>query len=183
MVILMKKLFILLTLSLFLFSGCMTTKRIQRHCDEFLQVCGTEVRREIHYRDTIIALPPIPARLPKSDINIVNQLVVRDGAVNMEKITKRDGLISTSVEIIDGRLVVDSWLNDSTILVQPEPVTIPDAIKQESVEIQVPVKYIPKLYKYSFWILLAEILVLIGVLVKKIGPSNILKYITKIFAR
>ena len=160
---------ILIIAVIFSLSSCMTVKRIQRNCEAFSKICTVNTWHDIQYRDTIIYLDPIQAKLPVSDINISMQLIVKDGqVVNIESITKTQGLITTEVWIKDGKLTINSSLNDSTILIRPDPVVIHDAIVDETTGQTIKIKFIPKTYRWSFWILITEILIGILILVKKL---------------
>lgn len=171
MAIHMKKIIFFLLVSI-LASGCMTVKRIQRNCDAFAKICAVDVQHEIRYRDTIIYLDPIAVRLPESDVNITSILQVKSGMLNLKKITKKQGLITIEVSIVNNELQVNAYLNDSTILAHPDPVRIDDAIKTEQLTRTIPVKYIPKAYKFAFWIVLIEVIILIlYFFLKKSGKS------------
>ena len=147
-------------------SSCMTVKRIQRNCEAFSKICAVDTWHDIQYRDTIIYLDPIEASLPISDINISMQLVVDNGKViDIKKTIKTQGLITTEVSVKEGKLIVNSFLNDSTILIKPDPVIIHGAIVNETTGQTIRIKFIPKVYKWSFWILIGEIF--IGILIIK----------------
>jgi hypothetical protein len=153
----------------FLLSSCMTVRRIQRNCEEFSKICTVNTWHDIQYRDTIIYLDPIEAKLPISDINISMQLTVKDGrVVNIENVKKTQGLITTDAWIEDGVLTINSFLNDSTILIKPDPVIIHDAIVNEITGQTIKIKFIPKTYKWSFWIVIIEIFIGVLILVKKL---------------
>lgn len=172
-----KLLIIILSL---LLSSCMTVKRIQRNCEAFSKVCAVDTWHDVQYRDTIIYLNPIPAKLPVSDINILMQLMVENGkVVNIDKITKTQGLITTEALVKDGMVTINSFLNDSTILIKPDPIIIHDAIKEETTGQTIKVKFIPKAYKWSFWILLSEVIIILVFVIGKFSPVSIIKKILK----
>ena len=122
----------------------------------------TQTKTEIIYRDTVVELPPIEAKLPPSFVEITTKLKVIDGKINLPKQVKKDGIITTELWIVDGEAHSRSYLNDSTLLVKPGPVVLKEAIREEkttSTSVLPPEKYVPKFYK----ILLAkDILVLLA---------------------
>lgn len=164
---------LVMMLMLFTATSCMTVKRIQRNCDVFAKICAVDVLHEVRYRDTIIYLNPIQARLPVSDIKIVMQLEIEAGeVVDVSKVVKTSGLITAEAWVENGKLHVNSYLNDSTILVKPDPVVIKDAIKTEQLTRTVPVRYIPAAYRFAFWFIITEILILMAyLLLKKTGKG------------
>ncbi len=157
--------------------GCMTVNRIKRNCDKFAQICVTSSTTEVHYRDTIIRLAPIQARLPESNIIISSTLRVINGIVDMPKTIEKNGLITTEVSITNNQLFIRSYLNDSTIMVKPEPVVIHDAIRDEKNTNYItlpPERYIPGIFKITFWIVVIELAaVVILFLLSKSTPLSI----------
>lgn len=154
-------------------SSCMTVGRIQRNCDQFVKVCGTETKIETKYRDTLIYLDPIPVRLPVSDVHVSLSLQVIKGKVNLPIHSTIHGLITTEVSVVDNELIVHAYLNDSTILVKPDPVTIKDAIREEDKSTVVPVKYIPGFYQFTFWLVTTQALIGVFLLVSIIRRQGI----------
>lgn len=161
--------------SLFLLSSCMTTGRIARNCDKFSKVCALPVQTFVEYRDTVITLDPIPVQLPQSDINVSLSIMQKDGKLSLPRQQFRQGLIQLDVEVKDGQLLVNAALTDSTILVKPDPVVIHDAIKEEQQTKIIREKYTPKTYRFAFWIVLAEIAVLLFVAAQKITKLNFIQ--------
>ncbi|MGQ7868683.1 hypothetical protein [Sunxiuqinia sp. sy24] len=167
-------------------SSCMTAGRIQRNCDKFVQVCGTETKTEIRFRDTLVYLDPIPVRLPVSDIHVSLSLRVIDGKVNLPMQSTIHGLITTDVSIVDNELVVHAYLNDSTILAKPKPVLIKDGIREEEKSTVVPVKHIPGFYKFTFWLFVAQALAALFFLIsslRRIGIKSILQPVLSLFSK
>lgn len=163
--------FLFAILCLVWLSSCMTVDRIQRNCDKFAQICVTNSSNEIQYRDTIIRLAPLKARLPESNIIISSTLKVVSGRVNMPKVIEKNGLITTEVSIIDNQLFIRSFLNDSTILVKPEPIVIHGTIRDEKTTKYItlaPERYIPGIFKITFWIVVIQVVaVIILILISK----------------
>ena len=145
--------FIIALASLFL-TSCMTVNRIKRNCDKFAEVCYVPSSTVI--RDTIIYINPINVPLPVSNINVNMELKPINNIVNLEKQVFKNGLIITEVSIMNNHLTLKSFLSDSTILVKPDPVIIPGAIKE--VEKVLKVKYIPKAYKWALNICILAII-------------------------
>ena len=166
-----------------LLSSCMTTNRIARNCDKFLQVCGTPVQTWIEYRDTVIKLDPIPVRLPQSDINVNLQMQVKNNQVNLQKQTFTQGLISVNVEVIDNHLHVNAWLNDSTVLAKPDPVVISNAIKEEKTKDVVVISEVKWYHKWSVRIVETLILILLIYFGRKLSWGNLLTKILSVLPR
>ena len=145
----------------------MTVGRVQRNCDKFFDVC-VQAEREVQYRDTVIQIPPIPFKLPESKIDISLSLKIVGGRANLPKQVKTMGLITTQVEILNDKMHVRSWLNDSTILVKPDPVYIGGATKIITETRKVPVKYIPRIYAYALWIVIIQITLIVVYLILKL---------------
>lgn len=174
----------LLILSLaILLSSCMTTNRISRNCDKFLKVCGTPVQKWVEYRDTVIKLDPIPVRLPQSNINLNIQLEVKNNQVNLQKQTFTQGLISVNVEVIDNHLQVNAYLNDSSILVKPDPIIIPNAIKEEKTKDAVVISEVKWYHKLSVRIVEVLILILLIYFGRKLSWKNLLTKIISFIKR
>lgn len=159
----------------FIFTSCLTAERIRRNCYKFAQICVTGTETEVTYRDTTIYFKPIAARLPESNISIQTELKVTEGKINLPRQITKHGLITTEVEIIDNRLFVKSYLNDSSILVQPDPVIIRDAIREEKTKQSItlpPERYIPKAYRIAFWIVIAQIFFLVFLIISYSGVCS-----------
>lgn len=171
---------------LLVLSSCMTVGRIQRNCDQFAKICVTETTTEIRYRDTLVYLDPIPVRLPNSDINISQTLTVVDGVVNLPVQIHKTGLITTEVSVVNNELQVNSYLNDSTILFKPDPVLINDGIREERQKNLVPVKYVPGFYRFTFWLFIAQALLIVFwilVSVRRLDIKGMLKPVLSILRK
>jgi len=165
-----------------LLTSCMTVKRIERNCETFYKVC-VQTDQSVVFRDTIIALPPIQAKLPESKIR-ESLILVSSGKVTLPRQVFKRGLITVSVEVNDNRLLVDASIPDS-ILVKPDPVIIYKAIREETTTNTVPVKYIPRAYKFAFWLVIVQIIAILaiaGISVSRYYGINLKKICTEIFA-
>ena len=156
----MKNLLIFLITAL-MSTSCLTVKRIERNCETFYKVC-VQTDQSVVYRDTIVTLPPMPVKLPESTINVDLLIKANAGKLTLPKQQFKRGLITVSVEVKDNRLLVDATIPDS-LTVQPEPVIIYKAIREETTTNTVPVKYIPKAYKYAFWLVIIQIVALLAI--------------------
>lgn len=177
-----KRIYLSITATVLL-SSCMTTGRIARNCDKFLQVCGTPVQTWIEYRDTVVKLDPIPVRLPQSDINVNLQLQVKDNQVNLQKQSFTQGLISVEVEVVNNHLQVKAWLNDSTVLAKPDPVVIPKAIREEKKKEVVVISEVKWYHKWSVRIVETLILILLIYFGRKLSWGNLLTKILSVLPR
>jgi len=144
-------------------TSCLTVKRIEKNCDKFAKVCITETVKEIQYRDTTIYIDKlIPVKLPKDTVKVTDTLRIVNNQVNLNKIHKRFGTIAVDVSVTNSILNVNAYLIDSTILVRvKDTVYIEKAISEATTTNNItlpPVKYIPKFYKFTFWIFMAEML-------------------------
>lgn len=156
----MKRLLLLILLEASL-SSCMTTKRIQRHCEDFAQLCGTDQVTTV-YRDTVIYKhDTIRVTLPRDTVRLTDTVTVMQGIASMPKITDQHGVITAESWVDHNLLFTNAWLNDSTLLQQrTDTIRLPGAIKHEIVTKTLIKKerYIPKLHKWALTIMLIELL-------------------------
>lgn len=169
----MKNLFYFVLL-LFL-SGCMTVGRIQRNCDEFVKVCGTETQAWTEYRDTTIyRTDTIRIKLPADTVRITDTIRIVNNLAYLPTVHKRFGLIGVDAGVNRSILNVNAYLKDSTILhARTDTIFIEKAIKEEKERILVPVKYIPGFYKFTFWLFIAQVLLLVFWIVRKFNIKRI----------
>jgi hypothetical protein len=180
------KTLIFLFLIIFAFSGCKTQGLI------------TQTSTEIHYRDTTIYvnLPvyidttifvPIPGF--KDSVRIIDSVRIQNGFAYMKTLHKETGLIGVDVTLNNSELSVVAYLTDSTILFNlkdtlnfHDSVKIYNAIKDQvttNIVVLQPVKYIPKFYKFSFWLLIVELIILALFAFYKLGYFGILGNLLK----
>jgi hypothetical protein len=173
---------------LLLFSSCLTVKKIERNCDKFAKVCVTETTTQTLWRDTTIYVDkafyidttifvPIPGF--KDSVRIRDSVVVRDNYAYMKSIHVEKGIIAVDASVNRSVFSVDAYLTDSTILYHfqdtlnyQDSLTIYNAIRERTTTSTVvlpPVKYIPKLYKITFWIVILQVLVCIVLLLSEFG--------------
>ena len=163
------RLLLLLVISL---SSCMTVDRIHRNCDKFAAVCVTETEKVIEYRDTTIyridtILVPLPVR---DTVRLIDTIQIINNLAWLPPVHKEFGLIGVDAWVNRSILRVNAFLTDSTIL-HPlrDTITIEGAIKEEQVTNTVVVekKHIPKLFWFTFIILILELVGLIAWLIIK----------------
>lgn len=130
---------ILIIFAVLLVTGCCSKR----------QVVTKDVIKII-YKDTVI-YRTIEIKLPPDTVKITDTLIIKDNEVNMPRITKTFGLITTNAEIIRSKLFVTSYLNDSTFL-SPQIIHLPGVIKYIDKEKIIEKKYIPTLYKVALWL-------------------------------
>lgn len=92
--------------SLFLFSSCLTVRRIERNCDKFAKVCLTEkdtiiITKEVEtiYRDTIVEY-----RIKKDTIYQEVPVYIRQGLMNSDLSYLETGLARSTAQVISGDL-------------------------------------------------------------------------------
>lgn len=162
------------------FSSCLTVNRIQRNCDKFAQICVTDKKTEIHYRDTTIYVEkpiyvdkiievPIPGY--KDSLIIRDSVRIIDGYAEMRSIHKEQGIIGVEASVYRSEFLVNVFLLDSTILynyidtlVFADSLRIYNAIREKTTEDTVVIqkKYIPGFYKFTFWIFIIIIVGAVG---------------------
>jgi len=169
----------ILLLSIFLISGCVSQKKCLR---KFPPQITTETKDSIIYRDSLviqdttiyvhilgnsiidsifIEVPkdiPIPKDTAKAEVEFAYALAYINPRWNVElQLHQKDTLL----KIIE-YLKKESWhwekkyRTEKKVLVQKE-------------------KYIPKIYKWVFWIIIIEFALLIGYFIKKFGLLKIFK--------
>lgn len=154
---------IIYLLLILVLSSCMTVKRIQRNCDQFAKICVTETVKETIYRDTtIFRNDTIMVSLPKDTVHLTDTVSIVNDLVYLPTIYKQFGIIAADAGVQRSVLSVNAYLTDSAIL-HPirDTIYLEKAIRHETVTNTVPVRYIPKIYQYAFWIVLTEIIILL----------------------
>lgn len=165
---------VIIILLLFSFTSCMTTKRIKRHCPEFLQICVVEkeIVKEIIYRDTTIyKIDTIRVPLPVHDtVRLVDTVTVReDGLVYLPTVHKEFGLIGVDASVHRSILKIYAYLTDSTILyIEPDTIKLEKAIKVEITKETNYVKVVLNGYKWALGICVFLLAIGIGGFIYKI---------------
>ncbi len=148
-----------------LLTSCLTVKRIEKNCDKFAKVCVTPTTVTVIKKDTTIFIhDTIFVTLPKDTVYLTNTITVKDGVATMPKVTKSYGVISVSAWVDKSVLSVYAFLKDSTILVPVRDtvtITTTDTVTNNTVVLP-PVKFIPKFYKFTFWVFMILVLGLVG---------------------
>jgi len=162
----------------------MTTNRIRRNCDKFLEVCGTPTSIYTEYKDTTIYIhDTITIKLPPDTVKIKELVSVNNGIASMQPIHKSFGLISTDAWIVNSNLEINSYLNDSTFIkIDTKKIDINNAIKTTTKKEFIRQKYIPQLYKYALygWIIVIIIVSIYSFLKYKIRILKTVSSATKI---
>jgi hypothetical protein len=156
------KIFIVLVLGLML-SGCSSSwhiKKARKICPECFEM-DTTITELVIKKDTIIRLDTlILVALPPDTIKI-DSLIFKTLKPNIKPFTKKEGIITTKVEMIRGRLFVTSFLDSTYLYRLRESIRIKDAqitiLKKESVKQTVIIEKQNKLIKWvkivSVWLI------------------------------
>jgi hypothetical protein len=177
----MKKLLIGLLLLLTM-GSCLTDAKIGRNCQRFAQVCGTTVSSTSTKKDTTILVhDTVTVKLPSDTVKIKETVYVKDGIATMAPVTKTFGIVSATASISNSKLDLYAWINKPSMLFpHTDTLKIPGAIRETVINKVTPVKFIPKFYKFTFWLFIAELAVGIVVLLKKFGIFDLIGWIGKI---
>ncbi len=106
-------------------SGCVSEKRCARRFPVVTIIerhDSTITRDSIVYRDTTIEV-----KLPADTVKIVERVYVNNGIATMPKVVKQNGIITAEAEVKSGMLLVNSFLNDSSVFV-----TLTNAIRERN---------------------------------------------------
>ena len=94
-----------------LFSSCITAKKCNRLYPPSITIKDSIIEKEkLVIRDTIIYRD-----LPKDTVKIEKIVYIKNGIVNMPETTAQNGIVSALARIINNKLSVMGWINDSTI--------------------------------------------------------------------
>ena len=150
----MKKLIGIL-LTGFLFSSCLTVKRVERNCDLFAKICETGTTTEIRYKDTTIFIDrDVPVYLPRDTAYLQGQVTLDTLGAQMEPTTIKEGLMTITARVKDSKLTASGFINrDSIVANIRDSILIKNAIRQSNSKTTVTIreKYIPGFYKFTFW--------------------------------
>ena len=150
----MKKLIGILLIG-FLFSSCLTVKRVERNCDLFAKICGTGTTTEIRYKDTTIFINrDVPVYLPRDTAYLQRQVSVDTLGAQMQPAIINDGIMTITARIKDSKLTASGYINrDSIVANIRDSILIKNAIRQSSYKTTVTIreKYIPGFYRFTFW--------------------------------
>ena len=145
----------------FLLSSCLTVKKIERNCDKFAKVCISEQVTKIEYRDTTIYKDRIiEVKFPKDTVYITKPIYIRENKCFMDYTRKTFGNIWASAKVDNSILDLKAGYVKNIIQVPiRDTIFIEKAVTNTTTENTVIVekKYIPKIYKWAFWIILIEI--------------------------
>lgn len=171
-----------LLILLMLFSSCLTVRQIEKNCDKFAKICITETVTETVYRDTTIyRTDTLEITLPKDTVRLRDTLTIVKGMAFLPTIHKRFGIIGVDAGVSYSVLTVTAYLTDSTILyTHKDTLWLEKVIKEKAITHTVVVKHVPKLYKWSFWILVVGVLLFIVLIILKIKIGAIPIVINKI---
>ena len=139
----------------FLFSSCLTVKRVERNCDLFAKICGTGTTTEIRYKDTTIFIDRIvPVYLPRDTAHLQGQLTIDTLGAQMQQTIINEGLMTITARVKDSKLTASGYFNrDSIVANIRDSILIKNAIRQSSSKMTVTIreKYIPGFYHFTFW--------------------------------
>lgn len=196
----MKNLFFLCALLCLLwFNSCLTVNRIQRNCDKFAQICTTDRTTETRYRDTTIYVEkqiyvdkivkvPIPGHT--DTVRITDTVQIVNNQAFMKSIHKQQGIIGVDASVFRSLFTVNAYLTDSTILYNyidtlnyQDSITIYNAIRSVTTEATItlqPKKYIPRIYKITFWTVVAQLAAILFII---LGPMGFFSRIRNFFKK
>ncbi|MDH5524540.1 MAG: hypothetical protein OEY01_11190 [Desulfobulbaceae bacterium] len=169
-------------------TSCLTVNRIQKNCDKFATVCVVPVKTVIQRKDTTIYLErkipvPIPGDTVRIEIPVMvkgenNQPVIRP-QISIKPIYRESEHIVLTAKIENNKILAEARLKEGFVIVSIEDtITIKDAIVNTTTEnniIQPPFKFIPKLYKFTFWLFWSEMLAIALLVVWKLKGGVIKK--------
>ena len=173
--------FLIGVLLLLTLSSCLTTARIKRNRAEILSVLGTQ-NSTITYKDTTIYLKDtIKVALPKDTVKIDRPVYVDNGIASLRPVTIKNGIVSATAWIENNKLGVKAWINQPNFnVLHTDTVTITKVVKETNTVTTVTEKKIPTVYKWAFWIVLAQLLLLVGYLLKRFNAFGLATKLAKI---
>lgn len=162
----------------------------------------THTVTETKWRDTVIYVEIpffidkiIEVPLPVHDtLRIIETVYVdKEGLADMKLIHREQGIIGADISIEKGKLKGNFYLLDSTIIYNykdtlsfQDSLRIYDAVRETQVTNTVvlpPEKYIPKVYKWAFWIILIEVILVVLYFLNLFGVLGNLGRIKNIFKK
>ena len=174
----MKKLIGILLIG-FLFSSCLTVRRVERNCDLFAKICGTGTTTEIQFKDTTIFINrDVPAFLPRDTAYLQGQVTLDTLGAQMEPTTINEGMVTITARIKDSKLTASGYINrDSIVTNIRDSILIKNAIRQSNSKTIVTIreKYIPGFYRFTFWFSIIAFASLLIWLIIKLGVIRFLK--------
>ncbi len=180
------KTILFLFLAIFVISGCKTPAVITGTTTDTTYRDTTIYVDVPFYIDTVIFVP-IPGF--KDSVIIRDSVTIVNGLVYMKSLHKEIGLIGVDVTLDKSQLSVTAYLTDSTILFNlkdtlnfQDSIKIYNAIKYKvttNTVVLPPVKFIPKFYRFAFWLLIIELILLAIFIVYKLGYFGIFENILK----
>lgn len=175
--------FLFSMLCLMWFSSCLTVKKIERNCDKFAKVCVTPVSTVVEYRDTTIyRTDTLWYSLPPDTVRLVEKVTVTGTQASIAPAKRKKGIIWMEASINNNWLNVTAGLTDSTILIPHiDTVFIDNAIQSTTTTqtITIEKKYIPKFYRFTFWLVMVQIAAFIGFIVFEVIGINRIKGLFK----
>ena len=149
----------------------MTESRLQRRCECITRLCGVTERVVTEVRDTTIYIDkPIEVKLPGDTVTI--DRVIPGGAMDLAPANYTSGTITATAWIADNKLKVFAFHNRPTLYLNyRDTVYIQKYRETTSKTTTVPVRYVPKLFKVSAWIVAIEFLALVLIIVIKLRPG------------
>jgi hypothetical protein len=180
------------------FNSCLTVKKIESNCDKFAKICATTATvTELHdttiyvekpvYIDKIIRVP-IPGRT--DTLRITDTVRIVNNQAYMKPIHKQIGIIGVDASMHKSVFEIAAYLTDSSILYNyidtltfADSLTIYNAIRTTTTEATItlqPKKYIPKIYKITFWIVIAQLLAIAAIV---LGPMGFFYRIRNFFKK
>ncbi len=170
-----------------LFSSCLTVRKIERNCDKFAQICVTDSKVVVEYRDTIIYKDRIiEVQLPKDTVKIVDTLYIEDNKCFLPYTKKTFGNVWASAKVDNSVLDLKAGYVKNIIQVPiHDTIYIEKAVTNTTTDNTVTVtkKYIPKVYRWAFWILIIELILVTMYFLNLFGVLNQFDRIKQIFKK
>lgn len=179
--------FVFALCALLCFQSCLTDRKIANNCERFLGVCGTP-ERVVEYRDTSFNIQrDIMSPAPKDSIHASAGLVV-DSVGNVSFGSDADVSFSgqyvrSDLKIVNNKLIVDTYIHADSIPISIDmEVNLHNAIKEVSETTVIPIKYIPKVYRWSFNFVVSAVIILMLFLAFKYNAFGFGGFISRIFS-
>lgn len=150
---------------LVLLSSCLTVRRIERNCELFARVCGTNTESTTIYKDTTIVVDRVvPVFLPRDTARVAGLVNLTNSGVQMPKMTAQSGIVTIMAEVKDSQLTATGYINRDSILNKfRDSLLINKAIRESTTKMSTVIvdKEVPKIFKIALWIVILEIVALV----------------------
>ena len=137
--------FTLLVMLILTVTSCSTYKRVSKNPDKYCHLCSKTIEVVTEYKDTIIyKIKEVEVPLPQDTVYITKTMVVKNGVVNLRKQIEKNGIITVEYGVVNSKLWIESFLNDSTVTYQDTAVKeISSTVKKTDKVITITKKHTP----------------------------------------